>query len=347
MKARNLFFLTVLVLIFAGSLNAVPFTCLGYMKVPTGYVLPHLMGEVSVVGYSGPGVQEIDTYIGSDGTEKLVDSDDIDNQITYAAVVNFGFYDRVDLGLVYNGVGLFYANMKAQIVFESETMPAIAVGLDNMFSEYKDSYRDSDAEGRDKTVEYNFADRDDYTAWSPYIVLSKATVLRGLAFFEQLETVVTVGWGQNRFEGNRHISKRLGGLFGAIEFKPLPYMSVVGEMDGYNFNAAVNFFYTNYEARLGLYRVEEMGRDGREDPKIALNLKYTFDSISEVKAAGKTKRYSPTAEVVPERRGTRVLRKSTESTTDNPLLEELEAIRAKRRQAEKELEEIRKVLEEE
>ena len=353
MKARNLFFLTVLVLILAGSLNAVPFTCLGYMKVPTGYVLPHLMGEISVVGYTGPGVQEYDTEtieLENGNTVEQYVIEDADAQFTYSAAINYGFFDRVDLGLVYSGVGdgMFYANLKAQLIYESETMPAVSVGVDNMFSDFEDGYRDSDNEDDIKEYkEHNYADSDDYTAWSPYIVLSKATILRGISVFEQLETVVTLGWGQNRFEGNVAISKRLGGMFGAVEFKPFPYMSVIGEMDGYNFNAMLNFIYQNYEARVGLYRIEEMGREGRDNPKIALNLKYTLDALSEVKAAGKNKRYSPTAEVVPERRGTRVMRKTTESTGENPLLEELESIRAKRRQAEKELEEIRKVLEEE
>ncbi len=346
MKARNLVFLTVLVFLLAGSLNAVPYTCLGYMKVPTGYVLPHLMGEISIVGYAGPGVQEYDTVKNSSGVDIPV-SKDADMQFTYSAAINYGFFDRVDLGLVYAGVGdgMFYANMKAQLIYESETMPAVAVGVDNMFSEFKDSYRDDDSEAYTDRLDFGYADPDDYTAWSPYIVLSKATILRGVSVFEQLETVITVGWGQNRFEGNKAISKRLGGMFGAVEFKPLPYLSVIGEMDGYNFNATLNFIYQNYEARVGLYRIEEYGQ---RDPKIALNLKYTLDAFSEVKAAGKNKRYSPTAEIVPDRRGTRVIRKSNESSTgENPLLEELEAIRAKRRQAEKELEEIRKVLEEE
>ncbi len=343
MKARNLFFLTVLVLVLAGSLNAVPFTCLGYMKVPTGYVLPHLMGEVSVVGYVGPNVQDYSTKTSDTGVEVKELND---TQFTYSAAVNYGFFDRVDLGLVYAAVGdgMFYANIKAQLIYESETMPAVSIGLDNMFSGFKDSYRDDDEDTTEDRLDYQFADRDDYTEYSPYIVLSKATILRGLTVFDQLETVITLGWGQNRFEGNKAISKRLGGMFGAIEFKPFPYLSVVGEMDGYNFNAALNFTYQNYEARVGFYRIEE---SGKRDPKLALNLKYTLDVLSEVKAAGKNKRYSPTAEIVPERRGSRVMRKTTESTGENPLLEELEAIRAKRRQAEKELEEIRKVLEEE
>ena len=347
MKGR--IFIVVVLLFAAALLQAVPFTCLGGIKVPSAYVLPHLMAEFSAVSYFGPGVDEIkyadvNSY---SGDELYIADEEQDLQFTYAGMFTIGLFDRLELGAVYTGNEFFMLNAKAQLLYESETLPALSVGIDNLFSDITKEDLD---DGKVDHEEYNFADVDDYTANSIYVVLSKSTVLRGLPFSNYLETVLHLGFGQNRFEGNVELSKQLGGLFGAIELRPVPYLSLIAEMDGYNVNFGANVMYKNFEFRAGMYRIEEIGRKeaGRDMPKFALNVRYTLDYFSEIKAAGKNAQFNPVAEIRPDQRRRDEVRRDTGATSgDNPLLEELEAIRAKRRQAEKELEEIKRVLEEE
>ena len=78
--------------------------------------------------------------------------------------------------------------------------------------------------------------------------------------------------------------------------------------------------------------------------RIALNVGYTFDQFSDVKAAERRK----PVEVTPGRtyQPAETGRESYQQATpmDNPLMDELEEIRKRRQQAEKELEEIRKLL---
>ncbi|MCD4828720.1 MAG: hypothetical protein K8R90_04720 [Candidatus Cloacimonetes bacterium] len=340
MKGR--IFSVIVLVLAAGVLQAVPFTCLGGIKVPTAYVLPHLMAEFSAVSYFGPGVDEL-TYVTVYDNDFVI-TDEQDLQFTYAGVFNFGLFNRVELGAVYTGNEMFMLNAKAQILYESETLPALSVGMDNLFSDI--TQKDQD-DGEVDLEKHNFTDLDDYTANSIYVVLSKSTVLRGLPFSNYLETVLHIGFGQNRFEGNAELSKQLGGLFGAVEIKPVPYMSVIAEMDGYNVNFGANFMYKNFEFRGGIYRIEEIGRSeaGRDKVKFALNVRYTLDYFSEIKAAGKYAQFNPTAEIRPDQRRRAEVRRETGAAGENPLLEELEAIRARRRQAEEELDEIRRVLE--
>jgi len=341
MKGR-IFSVVVLVLL-AGALQAMPYTCLGGMKVPSAYVLPHLMAEFSAVSYFGPGVSDAGWEQRPNGSYMAAEEQDF--QFTYAGVFNFGLFDRIELGAAYTGNEMFLLNAKLQILYESETLPALSVGMDNLFSDITQEDRD---DNKIDYSEYNFADPDDYTANSIYVVMSKSTVLRGLPFSNYLETILHLGFGQNRFEGNVEVSKQLGGLFGAVEIRPIQYLSLIAEMDGYNLNFGANIMYKNFEFGAGLYRIEEISRDegDRTTPKFAINVRYTLDYFSEIKAAGKYAQFNPVAEIRPDQRRQESVRRDTGATGDNPLLEELEAIRAKRRQAERELEEIKRVLEE-
>ena len=352
MKGR--IFIVVVLLLAAGMLQAIPFTCLGGVKVPSAYVLPHMMAEISAVSYFGPGVDEL-TYR-TDTVQPFIPEDEQDLQFTYAAVFNFGLFNRLELGAVYTGNEKFLLNAKAQLLYENEAMPALSVGIDNLFSDITQDDEDlkfDPAAGADNEEwatyheDNDFANTDMYTANSVYVVMSKSTLLRGLPFSDYLETIIHLGFGSNRFKGNVELSKQLGGLFGAIEIRPVPYMSFIAEMDGYNVNIGADFMYRNLEVRAGLYRIEELGRDesGRTMPNFALNLRYTLDYFSEIKAAGKYAQFSPATDIRPDQRRREEVRRDTGAQGDNPLLEELEAIRAKRRQAEQELEEIKRVLE--
>ena len=84
---------------------------------------------------------------------------------------------------------------------------------------------------------------------------------------------------------------------------------------------------------------------------LCLGIKYTLDKFSEVKAADKDRpQYKPTSPRVKKSTklaGTFSEAQNVETPQEaNPLLEELRLIRERRKQAEKELEEIRKLLKE-
>jgi hypothetical protein len=95
-----------------------------------------------------------------------------------------------------------------------------------------------------------------------------------------------------------------------------------------------------------MYEVEDLlGVKGDEGSnKFAVNLKYTIDKFSELKATEKR-----TKTIGAQQRSIQKVTPAEEETYDensNPLHDELEQIRQRRKQAEKELEEIRKLLQE-
>ena len=75
--------------------------------------------------------------------------------------------------------------------------------------------------------------------------------------------------------------------------------------------------------------------------KLAINLKYTLDKFSELKAADKRMKTVAPRTIHRTKPGVEEYDEGT-----NPLMDELEQIRKRRKQAEKELEEIRKLLQE-
>jgi hypothetical protein len=319
--------LVFMILLLVGSLAAVPFTTLGNMKVPTAYSLPHKMVEFSMVNYFTPDANQ-------------------DYRYDIAAAINGGIYDRLTVGLVYNTSKIVYGNLKCQLIFETEVLPAIAIGVDNLGSPIKE-YRDNGkAKEAQKIIEYRedyaeIQDFDDYIQNSFYFVATKATVLRGVPFAPYLETVMHIGMGTRRFYGNTDLSKQLAGFFGGIEFSPSPYFTFFTEMDGYNFNAGCATTIRNFDLRVGAYRLEEMDNN---DAKIAVNLVYTLDKYSQIKNAEKRRQFTY-GSTFTTRQG-KVISRESQQADQNPLLQKLDEIRAKREKSQKELEEIRKILEE-
>ena len=323
MKIRYLLIL-LLIIIFSNIL-AVPFTALGEIKVPDAYVLPHKMAEASYVSYF---------YANLDGNE--------DNEYNheFAGNINIGVLDRLELGFVGVGEDIFYLNAKANLIKEKENVPSISIGIDNLFSQVPEFREDSDENVPDD-IEANYTDADDYIRNSFYIVLTKSSLVRGLPFIPYLETTMHLGMGRRRFEGNIKLSKQLAGLFFCLEAKPLNWMSIIAEMDGYNVNTGLKIKYKNVAFRAGAYRIEELDR---RQLKYAFNLVYTFDYWSEVKVENKNLQYAERKTVVP---GKQVISREGDVLSGSPLMDELEAIRQRRRRAEKQLDEIKELLEEE
>ena len=254
-----------------------------------------------------------------------------------------GLFDKVEVGIVATSKDLIYGNAKLKLYSETEKFPSIAIGLENIFSKVKDT-------DEPYIAGYDFTDPRDYIKNSPYIVGSKSTLLlTDIPYFEHLETTIHLGVGSRRFEGKRSKVKDLHGFFGGIDLKPNKYVSFNGEIDSQNLNMGVNVYYKNFTIRACVYRLEDFFKDkdsGNYGQKFAIGIKYTLDTFSDIKASQKDG-YLKSTVPPKERTMTRTLPETPSVDYDsNPLLEELRLIRERRKQAEKELEEIRKLLQE-
>ncbi|PID28641.1 MAG: hypothetical protein CSB55_03665 [Candidatus Cloacimonadota bacterium] len=302
----------VFFLVLSSVLPAVPYTCLGGMTVPTGYVIPYKAVELGFTNYTAPNV-------------------DNDYSYDFAFSVNGGVYHWANIGVVYTGNNVLSLNLKARILEQTDKYPAISIGVDNFFSKQKE----------DGGNEYEVSDPDDYARNSFYVVISKTALLRGLPFFDHLETYAHFGFGRGRFYGNVPRSKALGGLFGAFELRPSDYYSFLAEMDGHNVNLGINTYYKDYTFRIGIYRLDE---SYKRDTKLAININYTFDKF----VSDKSKNTVRKSRMKSMKNSQVIIQEGLDEQTikGNPLLKELQEMRRAREETAKELEEIKKFLQE-
>ncbi|MBN2461068.1 MAG: hypothetical protein JXB60_05620 [Candidatus Cloacimonetes bacterium] len=317
----------IVFLIFAVSiLSAVPYTALGNINIPDAYVLPHLMFEVSYTNYF---VQDPLAY------------EDEDFHYNMAGCMNFGILNRGEVGVVVGNNDLIYANLKVKIINETDKIPAIALGVDNCFSRLGNT--------EENMIEDELADRNDYIKNSPYFVLSKSTLLlTNFPFLEELETVFHLGLGARKFKGKGEIVRNAEGIFGGVDFRFSEPLGMNIEFDAQNINLGLNLFWKNFTLRAGVFEIEDIFDIKEEDSgnKYAINIKYTLDAFSEVKASEKEsyqKQFAPQT----YRKTTSIYPSTVTDTEQDALLEELRKITERRKEAEKELEEIRKLLEQE
>lgn len=308
-----------------GYIVAMPYTSSGEIRVPDAYVLPSNMVEISYISFFST----------------LTDEGDYESDMGF--VINGGIKDWVELGIVGTTSEIFYGNMKVQIIRETEMLPAIALGVDNFLSPIKNYTDDEIAEEEDIEVSGYYSDvldKYDYVRNSIYGVMTKSTVMRGLPFIPYLDTKLHLGFGVNRFQGTTSLSKQLNGVFVGLEMKPMSNFGLVMEMDGYNINAGIKAVFKNVTINAGIYKLEELDR---RPMKFALNLKYTFDMFSNVKF-GEARNKTGYRQVMSS--GQRIMNVDDFSNSNNSLDSEIESLRKQREQTEKELEKIRKLLEE-
>ena len=103
----------------ASSLFSIPFTTQGGIKVPDAYVLSDKMSDLSYVSYMSSKIHG-------------------DYEHNFAVSANLGLFDKLQVGFVGTSLNVYYANLKFQAIRETETLPAIAVGIDNLFSKVDD-----------------------------------------------------------------------------------------------------------------------------------------------------------------------------------------------------------------
>ena len=321
---KLILFLTCMLLLSFSTLLAMPYTCLGNVNIPDAYVLPHKMVDFSYTNYFvNDGIVPGDTVMY--------------NEYDFAGAIRVGLFDRAEIELVYTSTAGVFCNLKGRIISETETLPALSIGIANLFSSVSNFEKEDWNE-----LDYEFTDPIDYIKNSPYIVISKSMVIiTGIPVMDYLETLFHGGMGARKFQGKGEVVKSFGGVFLGFDVKPSRYWGFDFEWDAQNVNFGLNGFYENFTLRFGLYELEDYikMKDESSCTKLAINLKYTLDKFSELKAADK--RIKTVAPRTIPRTKPGVEEYDEES---NPLMEELEQIRKRRKQAEKELEEIRKLL---
>jgi hypothetical protein len=326
MKKYVIFLTLVLAL---SVLQAIPISNLGNIRVPNAYVMPGNMLTVSYGSY----------FAANDWHSSFVhvNVDSLRHQYKYNwdGMINFGLVNRAEVGVVLSEHGVYTANAKLKILEETVRLPAITIGVDNLFSKVPaETHGTTGTYGSSKNV----WEPDMYERNSFYGAITKSSVVRGLGFANYLETIITLGVGNNRFVGQNELSQKIKGVFVAIEAKPSPSWAVIGEMDGYNLNAGIKAMYKNFNGQFSMMELEQF-----QSLRIALNVGYTFDKYVTTKRPNVLFGLEGGQQ---EFAGRRTVTNPEELKQSNELLDELRMIREKREQAEKELGEIKKILQE-
>ncbi|MDP8231438.1 MAG: hypothetical protein P9L91_02080 [Candidatus Zophobacter franzmannii] len=322
------FYLIVFVMFSICLLIATPFTSLGSaIRTPNGYVVPHTQFTGTFAAYTRDNHGELET--------KMV------------GAVSGGLWDRIEVGVVYTDDcdGLTFANAKLKVFEETAKFPAVSFGMDNIGSAIgRDATKDdSDGDGE--------IDEDQYSSYARFFeknafygVATKSTVIRGLPVFSYIETVASIGIGSEaKYQGVGDLSKDFSGLFASVLFRPNKWFGVIGEIDGSMVNAGIDVNYNDFAVRVALTELDEYfkGDSSYDKLNFTFALSYTFNDY--VKENKQPRIAGSNTDAI---RGTRVISNQDQLGETDDLLKELRAIRERRANAQKELEEIRKILEE-
>ncbi|MCF7918288.1 MAG: hypothetical protein K9N06_00060 [Candidatus Cloacimonetes bacterium] len=332
---RNSLLVIFLLFISISPLFALPYSLSGNkINIPDAYILPHKMATIGVA--FAPGI----TSMTKDGS-----NDFIFNAITN---LNFGLYDRGEVGLILNSYGIPYMNFKLQLLKEKKRIPQLSIGMTNVFSSVTDSNYPAYSEGL-------VGSKDDLVKNSPYIVASKkAIMVSNITGLEYIELSGLLGWGMRRFKGDGQIAKYLNGFFLGIDLKPTRFLSLYSEIDGENFSAGLNIYSRHFTYQFSVYQVEEALKFvlAKGSINVGLNIIYTLDHFSEQKISGRDDYYSYYKTISPliERRVIveNVIPEEDASIYEElPMFKELQDLKQKRKEKEDELARLRKLFEEE
>jgi hypothetical protein len=310
-------FLSITLYLMIISLSAAPYSTMGQLNAPDAYVLPHKSAEFTFTNYFRRNRSD---FVGLQDYEYIP-----------TGMIQLGLFDRLGIA-VWGGDDLAFANLKLMLIEETATVPQLAIGVDNLFSPVKEDSDDLIA-GDDFI---NNPDKALYEKNSPYICLSKASVLRNLTGLKLLETYMTAGIGMNKFKAQTPFSKRFEGLFGSITAKPHKAISLTFEFDGCDFNVGGQYAYKNFGFKIAYEGLEE-----QENNRIGVAISYLFDKFADSK---RKQAYwlSETSYKQSELVNSQLQGKDINTNSD--LLEELKKLREQREQAQKVLDDLRNQL---
>lgn len=331
MKRRIILILSTLFCL--NVLVAVPFGTLGNINVPDGFVIP--ANQISV---------NFASYLRDEPAEDVVGSQDY--EYNYVVQARFGIFDRAEVGFVYTGDEIFYANAKYQLVRESYQYPGITIGVDNIFSKVGPDYQDTNH--KDYSDWEDIQDASEYERNSFYISANKSWAFRDVALLGDMQLYLTFGVGTNRFVGQRDRAKDLGGLFATAEYYPTALFprnnfSIFAETSQADINAGAKFTWRGLAIQYSVLQLDEFIKDNQENLKMALNVQYNITNWVQTNVNRRGMFESSQYKV-------RVREQMYESTTEpvlgSDLLEQIRALRAEEAKRQAELDELIEELEE-
>lgn len=330
---REKFLLVMSILLCINALIAVPFGTLGNINVPDGFVMP--ANQISF---------NFASYLRDDKAGAGVEAGEY--EYNYVIQAKYGLFDRAELGLVYTGDEVFYANFKYQLVQESFEYPGITIGVDNLFS--KVGTDATDIEDDDYLDWAEIPQASEYEKNSFYVAATKSWALRDVKVLGDMQLYVTIGLGTNRFVGQRDIAQDFNGLFGTFEYYPTALFpknnfSVFAEQSGHAINLGAKYAWNNLAFQYSVIEIEEFIKENQDNLKMAFNIQYNLTRWANTKTTKKGV-YEANPERVKSQKTT--FDSGSNTGSGNSILDQIRALRAEELKKQTELDNLIKELEE-
>jgi len=220
-------FASVLLISFISFAGSLPFSRSGVIDCPDAYVLQHteIEAALSAAAYS------VQDSAGTSNSEFMI-----------TGYLDVGLFRYAQIGISYLGDGGVVGNAKFAILQEGISVPAFAIGLENITGEKDIECFKIDSAGVEMFYQYDHAQN-----WSAYGVASK-----DLSFLLGIPATVNLGIGIGRFVGVVD-SGALGigssishGLFGSVVYYPSDLFTLALEQDGRDLNLGVSYKINSY-----------------------------------------------------------------------------------------------------
>ncbi len=254
------FGLILLLLVVSMQLAAFPLSRNGSINIPNAYTLPAGTIEMS-------GVYRV-IY-----TQK---GNDYDTDFAYG--IQVGVADKFEIGLTSYHKELIYGNLRYQIISETLNIPAVSVGVENLFSDVK--YFTPEY-----TSEYKISNAYDHIRSSPYFVMSKS----GLFMREgsEFQAELHFGLGTRSFAYRSSINRYFLGFFGGISIRPRENFVLVSELRGADLNLGLAWRIGNLSVNMGVIQVEDILIKESLSVNAMMGFTFCLDFFSTVKAEEK------------------------------------------------------------
>jgi len=293
--------------LYAGSL---PYSRSGVLDSPDAYVLRHSEVEIGLAG----------------STYSVTDASGSNSEFTITGHLDIGLFRIAQVGVSFLGDGGVAGNAKIAIISEGITVPAFAIGVENISGEeYIDCFEDEHG----NPYPYDHAQN-----WSAYGVASK-----NLQLMTGIPVTISLGIGIGRFVGvveNGAVgtgSKWAHGLFGSAVYQPSQNFSLSFEQDGRDLNLGASYDVSNHFTIMAAWAEFEQTiapPDLQDQWDVMQNSKFTLAVES---------RFGPLV-------GARRLELERERESIQRARERLQELESRRRAAEEELQRLRDLLEE-
>lgn len=213
-------FVIFAVTVKAGSL---PFSRSGVLDCPDAYVLQHTEVEIELAASA----YSVEDSTGASNSEFKV-----------TGHLDIGLFRYGQIGISFLGDGGIAGNLKVAILHEGISVPAFAIGVENITGEkYIDCFK-IDSAGVEQFYPYDHAQN-----WSAYGVVSK-----DLSYLLGIPATVNMGIGIGRFIGVIDSGGALGvgssiahGFFGSVVYRPSDMFTVSFEQDGRDLNLGASY----------------------------------------------------------------------------------------------------------